>query len=539
MQNMKSNIIIRSNLYPCKEEWTIDSEFMGNIFDYHKINNARGNKYSSYLPNFKQLQMSILGTGKRCVFAKNDPCMGYIKGNGTQCRCIKKDCPNISKCNPNLTEEYYEFWTTSGDDEDLYGNPAEQKKYYLVDLVSDEEKNSYFSSPETDAHMYPIEEDVKKQNERTKIIIGYTRECFNDYCDEQLSPIYGYADTFVKNEKPKYGSSKAFFINFHENNKKQEPVENKYKSFNEFSKAVSSVSEEDINSISTPGDETVSQEQIVSEIGTISDEKCVQNENIPVQNEIAESPRIVIEDYASCWKRMLNSCNNKKKILLQEITNQLLDELINISVSDRVTIVFLHEGELGYASNMLSKMNIKHTKGTDITEKVVLKCISQLSIKDKDSFLLISKSIFNEKYLEEYNSLIEVDYINSSYGILEMRSKSFSKITSSSGECRWLMSGVYGATHIEIKHSDIELFSINDDVEISMVDNLNEEYDIIDVATGSIIGKSKKSFIDNLNDMLFSGVIFGLPDEVQNLKVKKYQNDFYLLGLGHMVFAGY
>lgn len=178
MKNMKSNIIIPSNIYPCIEEWTKDEEFMSQIFDYHKINNARKNKYSSYVPDFKRTQIAIIGNGTRCINSQDDPCRGYVKGKGGQCKCIKRDCKLISKCNPDLTEEYALFWETAGDDISLYGYPNKQKKYYLVDLVSEEEKNSYFFNPETSTKKYPVFNEKNEDKERKLVIIGYHRECF-------------------------------------------------------------------------------------------------------------------------------------------------------------------------------------------------------------------------------------------------------------------------------------------------------------------------------------------------------------------------
>ena len=107
-----SNIIGGSNIYPCKESPLRDQDFVNHIEDYNyiqKINKMQ--LLSSYNIHLTQKQAQLLKIEMRCVYAKKDPCWGYIDGQGIRSRCIEGRCPKIMKCNPTYTPEQKKYWT--------------------------------------------------------------------------------------------------------------------------------------------------------------------------------------------------------------------------------------------------------------------------------------------------------------------------------------------------------------------------------------------------------------------------------------------
>ena len=101
-----SNIIGGSNVYPCKGSPLSDQEFVNQIEDYNyirTINKMQEFRQSSVHLTKKQSQ--LLEIEMRCVYAKHDPCWGYVNGQGIRSRCIEGRCPRIKTCNPTYTSD--------------------------------------------------------------------------------------------------------------------------------------------------------------------------------------------------------------------------------------------------------------------------------------------------------------------------------------------------------------------------------------------------------------------------------------------------
>ena len=97
-----SNIIGDSNVYPCMGNPLEDQKFVKQIKDYEKIKVIY--KRQEAMQSAIQLndeQKQLLQIEMRCIYAPNDPCWGYVTGKGIKCKCVKGQCPNIKKCNPN------------------------------------------------------------------------------------------------------------------------------------------------------------------------------------------------------------------------------------------------------------------------------------------------------------------------------------------------------------------------------------------------------------------------------------------------------
>ena len=117
----KSNINGESNIYPSRRNPLTDRKFVSQIEDYEYIKDIdKMQKLRQISDVLTQKQKQILVTEMRCVYAKHDPCWGYINGEGIRCKCIESECPNLIKCNPQYTLEEKEYWTMSEEEKKLY-----------------------------------------------------------------------------------------------------------------------------------------------------------------------------------------------------------------------------------------------------------------------------------------------------------------------------------------------------------------------------------------------------------------------------------
>lgn len=80
-------------------------------------------------------------------------------------------------------------FSPSAEEIEKYGNPKELRVYYLINAVKKKAETSYFNNPESDAKRYAVK---KKDDEieKERKVIGYQKQRFSDYCDEQYEPIY-------------------------------------------------------------------------------------------------------------------------------------------------------------------------------------------------------------------------------------------------------------------------------------------------------------------------------------------------------------
>lgn len=169
---------------------------------------------------------------------------------------------------------------------------------------------------------------------------------------------------------------------------------------------------------------------------------------------------------------------------------------------------------------------------------MILATIDELTENDKDYYYVISNTVFEQLYCDSLDRFINNVYDNDNYAVLEMRKKSYSVTKSEHGDSRWIMSGIYGATHLELKSIDFNINSDKDYFEIYLVDN-NNEYEIFDSDDGKIIGKSTEHLSTVLNDLLFDGDILNFPDMIKNVTLAKNGTSYIVMGLGYMSSQGY
>lgn len=247
--DMESNLCFVSNVYPCQDDCVSDSAFLKEVRDYDKLKNMKQAKYSSAFPAFSVEQEKIISEGTRCIGAKNDPCWGFVKKNGKEIwmnKCIQTECSHFRECrsskNPYDAMEKKEF-SPSAEEIEKYGNPKELRVYYLINAVKKKAETSYFNNPESDAKRYAVK---KKDDEieKERKVIGYQKQRFSDYCDEQYEPIYEDEVIHKKNYGlSKYGSSgfniaKYLSMKAKEEAKNEENKKPVYESFESVGKSV-------------------------------------------------------------------------------------------------------------------------------------------------------------------------------------------------------------------------------------------------------------------------------------------------------------
>jgi len=208
---MKSNICFVSNVYPCKEDYVNDSEFLKVVRDYDKLKNMKDAKYSSAFPAFSYQQQQIILQGNRCKFNQDDPCWGIIKKDNKEFwrnRCMKTECKRFLECRgkDNPYHDSEKIFLQDINDTRRYGNPKKQPVYFLINARKVKSEKSYYSNLVSETKHYAIKKEEKKITKGK--VIGYRKQRFSDYCDEQYAPIYEEEIEQKKNQiLRKYGSS--------------------------------------------------------------------------------------------------------------------------------------------------------------------------------------------------------------------------------------------------------------------------------------------------------------------------------------------
>lgn len=216
----KSNIITRSNIFLCKAEdpW-LDPDFISQIQDYNLLREFDRKKQQgeNRIASFSKKQNDILNTEMRCIYAKDDPCWGYVdKLKKVISKCINGECPQIYRCNPDYTYDYAKLWEHDVSEILKYGNPNKLRKYYFIDMISDEEMATYSSVPSNEGSEYPVEYDSWQEKKRLKkvkidpetgrkmVIVGYKCRIMDniDYETDENIPLWDYEDLIVVEKKP-------------------------------------------------------------------------------------------------------------------------------------------------------------------------------------------------------------------------------------------------------------------------------------------------------------------------------------------------
>lgn len=502
-----SNIIGGSNVYPCKGRPLSDQEFVGQIEDYNYIIAVyKMHELGSSQVHLTKKQSQVLEIEMRCVYAKNDPCWGYINGEGIKCRCIEGRCPNIKKCNPKYTSEQGEYWTMTEEARVRYGCPEKQKKYYLVDLVSDDEKSRYETDPKGVGIEFPPIPDSKLQRKkqskpkgRRLVIIGYEETYFGD-ADNQLSPIWGYVDDSEDGEKyitHQHGNVREIVL------KNARKIDEKQKNKPNPKEIVKPVVEKN-----KPKDEPLKRTTIV-EI------------DIAKKNQYEKS---VKDKLRTSYK-------------LTELTNELIRKL---SEEGNLNIILSNEAEMAYVSGMLLQANISHDiELCDGSETVCLWKAQAKTIKLTSGVRFVSNS-FVEQGCDLETETVWAG-LNDSKEINELilSGRDFFEFKDDKDEKRWGCRNLYGATHIAVNAKDFELSNaIEGEQKISLMKD-SKNYIVLSTTNAEQIGITTEHLWNALESLKASDEISEFPRLISGLVLTKTDNGYEIKGIGHMKFDEY
>lgn len=500
-----SNIIGGSNVYPCKGSPLSDQEFVNQIEDYNyirTINKMQEFRQSSVHLTKKQSQ--LLEIEMRCVYAKHDPCWGYVNGQGIRSRCIEGRCPRIKTCNPTYTSDQKAYWTMTEEAKALYGRPDKQKKYYLVDLVSDEEMSRYIADPKgAGVEFPPIPDSKPKTSEKQKlkgrrlVIIGYEETYFGD-ADNQLSPIWGYVDD-SEDDGPlvthQYGSRKEMV---HANARK---------------------------------------------VGEKAKKKKVNIEVKPEtkKTEIVEEPKKPVIVALDEDKKLRYEKAVKDRVgishQLTEITEELIKEL---SYGKILNIILSNEAEMAYVSSMLLQANVAHDMELcDGKESVCLWKAQTKKIKFSSGVTLISSAFIKQGCSLEtetvWAGLGNATEINE----VVVSGRDFFDFEGKDKQQRWGCRNLYGATHLAIQNEDISLSTtIDEEQPVSLMKD-NRNYIILSKKNAEQLGVTTDNLWGALERLKKSDEISEFPRLIAGLVLAKTSSGYEIKGIGHMKFDEY
>lgn len=494
-----SNIIGGSNIYPCKGNPLRDQNFVNQIEDYvHLQKIYKTQRVGIVGIQFTKKQMQLLEIEMRCVYAKDDPCWGYINGKGIGCKCIEDRCPQIKNCNPTYSLEQKKEWTMDNVSKKIYGYPDDQRKYYLVDLVSDEEMSRYISEPHGEAMEHSVlidfqEEEQKQAQGRRLVIIGFEDTYFGD-ADNQLSPIWGYVDDSEDTGvmvRSRYGSTK-------------EVIKSNTEKHFETSKI------------------------------------CVANEDktkeISVAKDVEETSKQVL-DKEKC-KLYQNNLKNKlgDTYQLTELNEKLVSQFSDETV---LNIVLANEAEMAYVSSMLIKADIDHNiEKITSKESVILWNSNSKEIELNDERTFVSSTFIeqecnfdNEKAWEQ---LLKPSCINE----LSVTGREFFEFNDTNNVKRWGCRNLYGATHLSLRATDLDLeTSISSTEEIVLLKDVNEY--IIVSSRAEQLGTSTNNLWQALQSLKENDEISEFPRLISGIYVTRTESGLEIKGIGHMKFDEY
>lgn len=498
---VESNITGGSNVYCCHGDPLSDQLFVNELTNYRKLKSVHNmiiNRQTFVC--LSKIQKAIVGMEMRCAYLKQrpDPCWGYIKGKGITGRCIEGRCPRIMKCNPTYTAEQAALWAMSDETKQLYGNPDNQKKYYLVDLVSDLEKQKYLSDSSSGIPKYKaienksIEPRLPKKLMRQKVIIGFEETYFGD-ADNQLSPIWGYVDD-IEDDGPivtsKYGSKKEYV---HKKATKQ------------------------------------NKERL-----TKTDEQFGDKEKGRISVEKNESPFNVKSSEMPTIQEMRDRIKESK--LLTEIT---VEWLYDISRGQTVSIVLANEAEMAYVSSMFSKAGIVHDLNGKAGQGKVLLWNAELPKDLSQENVVLSENFINElknpqSNKDVYSAILESMRIDE----IRVTGREFVEFTTGDDN-RWGCKNLYGMTHLALRMSDLELDQkLTGTHEISLIKD-GENYLVTDAEDDEIYGNTNVSFWEVLKSLKRLGEITDFPTLITDITLNDCVNGLQLQGIGHMRFDEY
>lgn len=502
---MNSNIVAGSNVYLAKtDDPRRDPDFIAQILDYDRLKEiVERRKIDPQISLLSREQMSIVHRGIRCTFAKNDPCFGPLPGGRNGCKCINIECSGIydrpsfygkapwKGCNPDITEEYIKQWSPDPLAKKQYGNPESLRRYYIVDMVSDEEMSRYDSNPKNEGYEYPIpknpvlpnEQDKKQKEQKYKIdpitgrkmvVIGY-RWVITDnatYESEELLPIWGFVEEVEEKKEETVTRKKAKRIE-----KKQDIPQKKKK--------------------------------LVKPTEAIRDPDYDRKEEF----EKAVAASIVDE------------------IKLTDVDPDVIND------EDDIVVLLDNPAELAFVSGTFLISAISHGMKTDMPVRLAL-IDDYLHFTDRSQVMISNTALkvgCREANVQAWKALSKRKEI----ALLQVAEREFYKFNYGDQKSRWTCRNMYGVTHVCVDQEDIrDIEKLSDGIyPVSLVDDGNT-YMILE-KNGELLGRLGKSFVDVINALKDTEEISGPPAMINGISLQVQGNKAEFLGMGHLKFIEY
>lgn len=497
-----SNVTIGSNIYPCNGNPSQDPAFMAVVEDYPLLKEFADKALFASRSLLTGKQREIIKTDMRCVYAKNDPCWGYVEGKGIRSKCIVAECPRIYRCNPEFKPEERKQWSPDPREMAVYGDPKKQRRYYLVDLVSDREKELYIADPGITGPVYPFPEDEPPKVEKPKrhmVIIGYEITRFNDYEDEQQSPIYGY----VEDEEEQH----SFFV---------------YKTSNAYSSSRQIIRE--------PVKETLPTRQPVKVV------KEPASKQKPEPAKVTETVKIDTKDLQKCETEVKGRISSTIGI-----TELSLEQIKILGKGNGLLCVFSNPAEKAYASSMLIASEIAHSVEMTSDDPVILCTWDELSESNNKRTVLVSENLLENGCTEQNYAAWELLRNEAKLVSLTISGREYYSV-SCSGADRWACGNLYGVTHICLIPGDLTLNSeiTNGIYKSTLVrDDREKGYTLVDARDAAPIGKASELMLTMLNALQDEDEISSLPEYIQGIWLHVTNGNVSIQGIGHLKFAEY
>jgi hypothetical protein len=452
-------------------------------------------------------QSQLLEIEMRCALLhRQDPCWGYIDGEGVRSRCIEGRCPLILKCNPTYKPEDAVYWMMTEETYASYGSPDKQKKYYLIDLVSEEEMMKYISDSKGAGIEFPpikdteseCKEDEYKRKGRHLVIIGYEETYFGD-ADNQLSPIWGYVD---ESEDPgplvmhQCGSRKE--IVHARAVKKDSPKKDKLRAQPVASKPIEKIKVEE-----------------------------QKNEIKPVRGLEAN-------------KKTKYESNVKSKLTAKyQLTEVTADVIAGLSEGKTLSVVLANEAECAYVSSMLLQAGIAHDVEVPTgNSKVCLWKSDSKNIVINGNAIVSGEFIRQGCDISKEKAWVELQRTGTLTELAITGREFFGFDVSGTAE-RWGCRNLYGATHIAIRLEDLILKEkLSEEKKITlMMDSRN--YIVLSTSTAEQLGTTSETLWKVLDSLKISGEISEFPRVISGLILSENGNGIEIKGIGHMKFDEY
>lgn len=487
-----SNIIAGSNVFLShNDDPRHDPAFVSQIQDFARLKGISNRRQvDSLVADFTAPQEKILKTEMRCIYAKNDPCWGYVKSRGkVECACINGDCPNIFKCNPHYSQASSSYWVTSTAEKQLYGDPDKLRWYYIVDMISDEEMGRYTSLPVNTGRNHPVpvnpvpKDKVPKTAPKTRVdpatgkrqfVVGY-RWMITDnasYENERLVPIWGSVEELEEEQKP------TIF------RKKSRRIEKKQ---------VSST---------------------VSQLFNNSTGLTALNADFYNKDEFEKTV----------------TRNITEVVKLTDIEPGLIDNTDTVILLD-------NPAELAFVSAAFLVNDIKHSLTN--TKGVQLALIDDYAQYDNVSYVMVSSTVLKHgctpdnvtawKKLAQRKELLK----------LQISEREYYKFTYAADTSRWTCRNMYGVTHVCIGSKDIQNPAVHADglYPVSIVSH-GDTFKVVK-KSGTCIGEASKSFSELIKALIKFGEIPGVPASINGVSIQISRGKTEVLGMGHLKFIEY